>query len=166
MSSVKPIPIKCGSCGIVFSPDPRSRDAWVCDACGAKNPNLRRHYRSLGILWIFALAIATMVGLGLLLEAGTIDYLLLLTWALSLAIVIAIYGSRAPWMSTPTKVLIWVGIAFALFGNVLYPLIFRDQFSPLRAAVTTVVFAYVCWLQIQARKCSVREEEKAANQSS
>ena len=52
----------CGHCDKRYTPDADSRGAWVCPACSKKNPNLRRHYRSVADLCILGLIATARIG--------------------------------------------------------------------------------------------------------
>ena len=57
--------MKCKNCRQVFHPDLHTKGAWLCPNCQVKNPNLRRHYRSIAglcILGFIVTAIAAVIG--------------------------------------------------------------------------------------------------------
>lgn len=153
----RPAPtIRCKKCGTVFPPDLKTKGVWVCPSCQGKNPNLRRHYRSVadvGILGLFFAVIAIMVGIsgngpGLGTVLQTADSILLL------AMIIAVYRSASPWTNRTAKNLIWIVFGIAALDRLVTLLVLQS--SPVIPAllVYLIVFPYLFWLNAQANKCS------------
>jgi len=152
------VSIKCKKCGHVFQPDVKTKRPWFCPSCKTKNPNLRRHYRSVADVFIlgfiFTVVVASIgfnqrgVDLGLILSAGH-AILLLVT-------IIVIFKSKAPWMDTIAKRLIWIVFGLALLFNVLMPLLFAGMLNP-GVIVYAAVFSYLFWLNGQANRCTAPE---------
>ena len=148
--------IKCKKCGFLFEPDVKTRGTWRCPSCQTKNPNLKRHYRSLADLCILGLIFTLVavvigykkVGLNLdqLLRAGQ-AVLLLVT-------IVFVYKSTAPWADTSAKTLIWIVFALALLFNVVLPLILAGAINIPYIVVYGLVFPYLFWLNSQASKCT------------
>ncbi|MCG2681029.1 MAG: hypothetical protein L6455_13860 [Kiritimatiellae bacterium] len=151
--------VKCKKCGNAFQPDMKNKGPWSCPACQAKNPNLKRHYRSVADLCILGLivtAIIVAVGfskagltLGVILSAGH-AILLLVT-------IIFVYKSRTPWTDATAKALIWTVFGLALVFNVVFPLIFAGTLHIPFIIVYALVFPYLFWLHSQAGKCTAPE---------
>src|SRR2546427_11225554 len=91
--------IKCKKCGVTFEPDLKTKGTWRCPSCQAKNPNLKRHYRSVADLCILGLIVTLIVvavgyanaglNLGVLLSAAH-AVLLLVT-------IVFVYKAKTPW---------------------------------------------------------------------
>ena len=147
--------IKCKKCGNTFEPEVKTKGPWVCPSCQTKNPNLKRHYRSVAdlcilgfIFTVIAVAVgfgATGVNLGVLLSAGH-AVLLLVT-------IVFVYKSKAPWTDGIAKALIWTVFGLALVFNVMLPLILAGRLNVPAIVVYALVFPYLFWLNSQAGKC-------------
>ncbi len=155
--------IKCRKCGTVFEPDMKTTKPWQCPTCRAKNPNLKRHYRSVADLFILGLIITAIiiavalnkVGLNLRVMLSTTHGILLLIT------IVAIYKSRTPWSDSLIKTLIWIVFGLALLFNVMVPLVFAGRLNIPPIVVYAVVFSYLFWLNAQATKCTVCEPAQA-----
>jgi len=148
--------IQCKHCGAVFAPDVTCRGAWACSQCGKKNPNLKRHYRSVAdlcILGLIATGIAILIGL----RTGGLTFGLVLTIAhavLLLTAIIFVYKSRTPWTDGAAKALIWTVFGLALLFNVVLPLIVAGRLNIVFLVLYALVFPYLFWLHVQAGKCT------------
>jgi len=155
MSDMGPM-IKCKKCGNTFHPDMKTREAWPCPSCQAKNPNLKRHYRSVADLCILGLivtAIVVVVGFG----KGGVNLGVILSAAhaiLLLVTIVLVYKSKTPWVDSVAKALIWVVFGLALFFNVLLPLALAGRLNIPFIIVYALVFPYLFWLNSQAGKCT------------
>lgn len=148
--------VKCKKCDNAFQPDMKTKGHWVCPSCQTKNPNLKRHYRSVADLCILGLlvtvvAVALGLGkagmhLGLLLSAGH-AVLLLVT-------IVLIYKSTAPWTDSTAKILIWTVFSLALVFNVVLPLALAGLLNIPAIILYALVFPYLFWLNAQAGKCT------------
>lgn len=158
MSQANPV-IKCKKCGITFEPDMKTKGTWPCPSCQTKNPNLKRHYRSVADLCILGLIITLLVvvfgvantglNLGVLLSAAH-AVLLLVT-------IVFVYKSKNPWADSTAKTLIWVVFGLALLFNVATPLMLAGRLNIPAIIVYAVVFPYLFWLNVQAGKCTSSE---------
>jgi hypothetical protein len=158
MSQAKPA-IKCVKCGMIFEPDVKTKGTWPCPSCQTKNPNLKRHYRSVADLCILGLLISLLVlvfgvknaglNLGALLSAAH-AVLLLVT-------IVFVYKSKTPWADRTAKTLIWVVFGLALLFNVATPLMLAGRLNIPAIIVYVVVFPYLFWLNVQAGKCTASE---------
>jgi len=147
--------IKCKKCGNTFQPDIKTKDVWVCPNCQTKNPNLKRHYRSVADLCIIGLIVTIIivaiafsnVGLTLgVILSGAHAILLLVT-------IIFVYKSKAPWSDNVAKTLIWTVFGLALLFNVAGPLL-AGRLNIPAIIVYALVFPYLFWLNGQANKCT------------
>jgi hypothetical protein len=154
---VRDASVKCKQCLHVFRPDLKTSGHWTCPGCGANNPNLRRHYRSVADLLILGLIVTMAVVLlgsteRLELTAGV---LVSIAWsALLLFAIIKIYSTRSPWRNMVVKTLIWVvfGARFALYG---LEVIAAQRPMPWiigPLVVFVVVFSYLFWLAFATRR--------------
>lgn len=166
MEARKPISVNCGTCGMVFTPNLRTRAKWLCVHCRAKNPNLKRHYRSIAILCILALLVTIMVLPVQVIETGvTLGAVVMGAHALLLlSTIICIYKSPAPWMDQPVKTLIWVVFVLALFFNLVLPFLLAGLVNIPFLVVYAIVFPYLFWLSARAKKCTVREAEQQSDE--
>jgi hypothetical protein len=165
MNNSEEIRIKCRKCGGTFAPDLRIKGCWPCPTCPEKNPNLKRHYRSVadlcilglifGGVWVFVGFNKRGLDLGIVLTAA--DMILLLVT------IIFIYKSRSPWTDVPAKTLIWVVFGFALLSNVGTAATFGRKLSIGVLAIYAVVFSYLFWLNAQASKCTVPKAPRASS---
>jgi hypothetical protein len=154
---VRDASVKCKHCLHVFRPNLKTSGHWTCPRCGANNPNLRRHYRSVADLFILGLIVtmaAVLLGSTERLEL-TAGVLVSIAWSvLLLFAIIKIYSARSPWRSMVVKTLIWVvfGARFALYGLEVI-LVQRPMpwiMGPL--VVFVVVFSYLFWLAFATRR--------------
>jgi hypothetical protein len=163
MSQANPS-IKCKKCGRTFEPDVKTKGTWPCPGCQAKNPNLKRHYRSVADLCVLGLIITLVVvvvgvtnsglNLGVLMSAAH-AVLLLVT-------IIFVYKSKNPWADSTAKTLIWIVFGTALLFNVVIPLLLAGRLNIPAIIVYTVVFPYLFWLNVQAGKCAAIEPPTSA----
>lgn len=149
--------VRCKKCGHVFQPDLIGNGVWICPVCREKNPNLKRHYRSVADLFIFgllltaigvAMGIAT-VGLSLMVVLGTLHAMLLLV------AIVCVYRSSAPWVDRTAKALIWVVFCLAVLLNVVLPLLLYGSLNTIPLVIYAIIFPYLFWLNAQAGKCRV-----------
>lgn len=148
--------IKCKKCNNIFPPDMQTKSPWVCPSCQMKNPNLKRHYRSVADLCILGLIVTAIVfavgfskaglTLGVLVSAGH-AVLLLVT-------IVFVYKSKTPWTDGVAKALIWTVFGLALVFNVVLPLVVSGWLNIPVIAVYALVFPYLFWLNSQAGKCT------------
>jgi hypothetical protein len=157
-----PILINCKKCGESFAPDFKTRGDWICPNCQCKNPNLKRHYRSVAdlyILWFLFSAIVLTVHIG---SAGfdraaiiRIPFIILLLFT-----IIAVYKSKSPWNDKAAKILIWssfgVSVLFKVIQTVQLLLVggFTIPFLLGFGIVHIAIFIYLFWLHCQAKKYS------------
>jgi len=148
--------IKCRKCGATFEPDMKSKEKWSCPSCQTKNPNLKRHYRSVADLCILGLVLGLIIVAVRIKDAGlNVPVLLFFAdSALLLLTIVAVYRSRAPWADSRVKLLIWITFGVALLGNVVVPLILSGRLNLIAVILYTVIFAYLLWLNAQAAKCT------------
>lgn len=148
--------IKCKKCGFVFEPDLSTKGTWPCPSCRTKNPNLKRHYRSVADLCILGLIFTLVVvvigfrnagpNLGLFLSAGHA--------AILLVTIVFVYKSKTPWADPSAKTLIWIVFGLALLFNVVLPLVLTGTTNIPAIVIYAVVFPYLFWLNSQAGKCT------------
>jgi len=158
MSGTSPA-IRCKRCGNTFEPNMRTNDAWQCPGCQAKNPNLRRHYRSVADLCILGL-IVTAIVMGVRVSRGEIGFGLVFGVAqcvLLLVTIVAVYRSSTPWADRRAKVLIWTVFGLALSFNVGVPLCIAGRLNIPFLIVYVVVFSFLFWLNGQAARCTAFE---------
>jgi hypothetical protein len=158
MSQTNPA-IRCRKCGTTFEPDVKTNGTWPCPSCQTKNPNLKRHYRSVADVCILGLIFTLLVvvfdvtnaglNLGVLLSAAH-AVLLLVT-------IVLVYKSKTPWADSTAKTLIWVALGLPLLFKVATPLMLGGRLNISRIIVPAVVFLYVFWLNMQAGKCTASE---------
>jgi hypothetical protein len=153
------VSIKCKKCGGSFQPDTHTRGDWLCQNCKAKNPNLKRHYRSVADLCILGL-IATVVFIFMRFNQRRFDFGIAFSIAHALLLIVtivAIYKSKIPWADAPAKILIWAVFSLALMFNVALPLLLTGWLNIPFAVVYAAVFSYLFWLNSQANKCTCLE---------
>ena len=148
--------IKCRRCGHIFEPDMKTKETWPCPSCQAKNPNLKRHYRSVADLCILGFIITAIVvsiafskaqfSLGVMLSVAH-GVLLLVT-------IVFVYKSKTPWSDRIAKNLIWTVFGLALLFNVIVPLLAGKLNIPA-IVVYALVFPYLFWLNSQTSNCMV-----------
>ena len=149
-------PIKCIKCGMTFEPDVKTTGTWPCPSCQTKNPNLKRHYRSVADLCILGLIITLLVAFFQVTNAG-VNLGVLLSAAhavLLLVTIVFVYKSRTPWADITAKTLIWIVFGLALLFNVATPLMLAGRLNIPAIIVYAVVFPYLLWLNVQAGKCT------------
>ena len=161
--------IKCKQCRNTFEPDMKTKGAWPCPSCQAKNPNLKRHYRSVAdvcvlglIITVIAVAIDfsnTGLNLGIMLSA--------LDGVLLLVTIVFVYKSKTPWSDSVAKTLIWTVFSLALLFTVVVPLILTGILNIPAIIVYALVFPYLFWLDSKANKCMAGgPSEVSANKES
>ena len=158
MSEANPT-IKCRKCGMTFAPDVKTIEAWHCPNCNAKNPNLKRHYRSVADLFILGLIIELIVIAIVFINSGlTLGMVLTVLHAVLLFVtIVIIYKSKTPWADNAAKTLIWIVFGLAFFFNVVVPFIFARKLNIPFIIVYVIIFSYLFWLNAQARKCTALE---------
>jgi hypothetical protein len=160
------ISIECRKCHNKFQPDLKERGYWICPECQGKNPNLRRHYRSVAdlyILWLIFSIIVMVVRFG---SVGvdwktiiTLPFLMLL-----LVTIIMVYRAREPWTDRGIKRLIWLVFGIALGAKVVQfaQMSFRGEpksvFVGSFGLVFTAILIYLFWLHSQSKKYMPREQ--------
>jgi hypothetical protein len=151
--------IKCRKCGTTFEPDVKTKGTWSCPSCQTKNPNLKRHYRSVADLCILGLIVTLLVVVFSATNAGlNLGALLSAAHAVLLLVTIVfVYKSKAPWADSTAKTLIWVVFGLALLFNVATPLMLAGRLNIAAIIVYAVVFPYLFWLNVQAGKCTASE---------
>lgn len=159
--------IKCKKCGNTFEPDMKTTKTWTCPSCEARNPNLKRHYRSVANLFILNLFASPIFVAIRVSEAGQnlirfsegVLNLGVMLWAadevLLLVTIVFVYKSKTPWSDNVAKTLIWSVFGLALLFNFVIPLVLAGALNIPFIIVFAVVFPYVFWLSSQARKCTV-----------
>ena len=140
--------VACKKCHQVFEPDVKTRKVWRCSHCSAKNPNLKRHYRSVADLMILGLLVTALVLVAIVVNKGiTIWTLLSAADAILLLVtIILIYKSVTPWRDRVANVLIWIVFGVAFVGNVVIPFAFFGRLSPL-IIFYLLIFLYLFWLK-------------------
>ncbi len=148
--------IKCRKCEFIFEPDVKTKGTWPCPSCQTKNPNLKRHYRSVADLCILGLIFALVVIVIGYKNAGlNLDLLLRVGQAILLLVTIVfVYKSKAPWADTSAKTLIWIVFGLAFVFNVLLPLALAGALNIPFILVYAFVFPYLFWLNSRAGKCT------------
>jgi hypothetical protein len=158
--------IRCRKCGAAFQPDIRPRRTWACPGCGARNANLKRHYRSVAdacILGLLVTLVLICIGIGYPRRGLLVAVVCLaMHGALLLATVVVIYRSSAPWASMAARTLIWVTFGLAPVINIIAPLLAFAVVNIPALIVYALIFPYLFWLQAQAEKCTVPEPPPAA----
>jgi hypothetical protein len=156
--------IRCRKCGRTYAPDTRSSRHWICPHCQAKNPNLKRHYRSIAQLFMLNLLFAVLALFLRRNRASAIVFEVILgAVALYLLVaILSIYRAKRPWASPFVKVMVWSIFALGLCGNLvaLARRFASGRIDPGTIGGTIVlgaIIAYIVWLEAQARKCTVRE---------
>jgi hypothetical protein len=162
MNNAEPM-IKCRKCENIFQPDLKTKGSWICPRCQEKNPNLKRHYRSVAdlcmlglIVTIIAVAVGssrTGITPGVLLSAAH-GILLLIT-------IVFVYKASMPWVDATAKILIWLVFGLALIFNVGIPLLFAGILNVPALVIYAIVFPYLFWLHSQASKCKVSPQPAA-----
>jgi hypothetical protein len=134
----------------------KTRGTWPCPSCHAKNPNLKRHYRSVADLCILGLVITVIVvGVGVSNAGLNLGVILTIGHAILLLITIVfVYKSKAPWADGTVKTLIWTVFGLALLFNVVIPFAFGGGLIIPVIIVYAFVFPYLFWLNAQANKCT------------
>ena len=160
MINAQPV-IKCKKCGTPFKPDMKAKEAWPCPSCQAKNPNLKRHYRSVADLCVLGL-IATAAVVAVRLSRAGLNLSVVLTagqGVLLLVTIVFVYRSQSPWTDRTAKTLIWSVFSLAFLSNVLAPFVLIGlRCLPVVIpflVVYAVVFSYLFWLRSQAVQCTV-----------
>ena len=156
--------VRCKKCYGRFTPDIKTRKPWICSNCGKKNPNLKRHYRSVAdvfILGLISTVIFWWISLDLNANKMLVDVIMFsraMHVVLLLLGIISLYRSKTPWAEPRIKFLIWLIFGSAFLFNVAFPLFRNGQLNILYIVVLIPVYIYLTWLQYQASKCSLRNE--------
>lgn len=166
--------IKCKKCGNTFPPDVKTKGPWICPDCLAKNPNLKRLYRSVADVCILGL-IFTVIVIVVRINERRVDFGVILAAAhaaLLLVTIFFVYKSRAPWKDTTARTLLWTVFGLALVFNLLIPLLsaglaqvfdvalpalFIETLVIPASIVYSIIFAYLLWLNSQANRCTAPE---------
>ena len=161
MTELLPI-IKCKKCGDSFQPDMKSKKDWFCPSCQTKNPNLKRHYRSVADLCIIGLVIsAIVIAVGFRKTGISLGIILSIAHStLLLVTIVAVYKSKTPWTDSIAKMLIWIVFGLALLFNVGIPLILTGALNIPSIIIYALIIPYLCWLNTIAGKCSVSESKE------
>ena len=144
---------------MTFEPDVKTKGTWPCPSCQTKNPNLKRHYRSVADLFILGLIITLLdVAFGVKSAGLNLGVLLLAAHAILLLVTIVfVYKSKTPWADSTAKTLIWVVFGLALLSNVASRLMLAGRLNIPAIIAFAVVFSYLLWLNVQAGKCTASE---------
>jgi hypothetical protein len=154
------ISIKCKKCNQDFQPDPKTRGDWICPNCQTKNPNLKRHYRSVADLYILWL-IVSVIFLFVHLKTVGIDLRIIFTFpflVLLLVAIVFVYKSKTPWTDNAAKILIWsvFGVSLLLklsqVAQILLAGTFNVPFMISFGVIYTAIFSYLFWLHCQTKK--------------
>lgn len=152
------IQVKCRLCRSMYTPDLKTNKAWMCPNCQGKNPNLKRHYRSVADVCILGL-ISTVLLLYAELARGRIglgSILGLVHAVFLLATIICTYRSVAPWIEESVKILIVVVFGVASLTNIGFLLVLTPWvFSVPVAGVYAIIWAFLLWLWIQTKLAAV-----------
>jgi hypothetical protein len=125
--------INCKKCGESFAPDFKTRGDWICPNCQCKNPNLKRHYRSVADLYILWFVFSAIVLFVYINSTGfdfaaivRIPFLILL-----LITIITIYKSKSPWTDKTAKILIWSSFGVSVLFKAIQTvqLLLADKFT-------------------------------------
>jgi hypothetical protein len=147
--------VTCKKCEHGFKPDLSTSSPWLCPACGAKNPNLKRHVRSVAdvfILWFIVLVVVLLSHVkanGIDLEAA----IYVANAVLLLTAIIVIYRRCTSWSSPATHVLMWLPVIFGSMWHVVLPLINAGRVAIPYLAVYVAVALYLVALTRRARQC-------------
>jgi hypothetical protein len=160
--SDSPILINCKKCGESFAPDFKTCGDWICPKCQCKNPNLKRHYRSVAdlyILWfVFSVVVLWMYIGSTGFNFGAvvrIPFVILL-----LVTIITIYKSKTPWTDKTAKILIWSSFGVSVMFKAIQTvqLLLADKLTiPFLLGfgiVHIAIFIYLFWLHCQSKKYS------------
>jgi DNA-directed RNA polymerase subunit RPC12/RpoP len=154
------VSIKCKKCNETFQPDIKTRGDWVCPNCKSKNPNMKRHYRSVADLYILWLVVSAIVMFVHLKTSGfdlgivfTLPFLTLL-----LVAIIFVYKSKTPWTDNAAKILIWlvfgISLGFKLIqvAEMLLAGNFNIPFMISFGIIYVAIFSYLFWLHSLTKK--------------
>lgn len=155
------IVIRCTKCGETFAPDLKlKKDPWFCTQCGAKNPNLRRHFRSVADFFILCLAVTV----GVLVygfsqgKSVTARSIVLTVWAVLLLVAtIRIYTVRMPWRDRLGRGLIWVVLALIVADRIVMLVLLPRGMSIPLLVIPIAVLIYVIWVFRAASQCTIGE---------
>jgi predicted RNA-binding Zn-ribbon protein involved in translation (DUF1610 family) len=134
------VSVKCTKCKTVLQPD-MSSPSWLCPNCQHKNPNLRRHYRSVADVCILSF-IAEMIFMVIVISDRGANWgtIFLMGHAIILLVtIIKIYMAKTPWTDTIANTLIWIVVGLGIL-------------NPL---CLFIVLPYVIWLNIAAKNMKV-----------
>jgi hypothetical protein len=152
--------MRCKQCGTVFPPNPKTTGSWVCATCQTKNPNLKRHYRSVADLCILGLVFA-LIFLAIRIsqsQFGLSDVFIAADAVLLLAAIVVIYRAQTPWIDRTVHRLIWIVFGVAFGANVLFPLLVSGRVNFPPAVVYVTVFSYLFWLSAVVQTLSIRNK--------
>lgn len=152
----QPSAIMCKACKQVFQPQQKGRLPWPCPSCGAKNPNLKRHYRSVAYLFMFGIFLNLLVVVFAFkrVPLNWAGLLMAIQVTMFLAAIIRIYSSPAPWGDVAAKALVWTSLTFTASVNLMLPIVLAGRIPIPHMVVYSVVFAYLIWLQWASSKCT------------
>ena len=151
--------VKCRKCEKMFPPNMKTSGHWLCPSCQAKNPNLKRHYRSVAILCILGL-VATVFLVAVRFSKGGLNlgiFMLAGHGVLLLVTIVFVYKAKTPWTDGTVKALIWTVFGLALIFNVVLPFALSGRLDIPLIVIYAIVFGYLFWLNLQARKCTATE---------
>jgi hypothetical protein len=160
--SDRPIVINCHKCGEIFTPDFKTRGDWICPKCQCKNPNLRRHYRSVADLYILWFIFSVVVLLVYISSVG-FDFgaLVRISFAILLLVtIIKVYKSKSPWTDKTAQILIWSSFGVSVIFKAIQTvqLLLAEKFTvPFLLGfgiVHVAIFIYLLGLHCQAKKYS------------
>ena len=158
------VSIKCKKCNQDFQPDAKTRGYWICPNCQAKNPNLKRHYRSVADLYILWL-IFSGTFLFVHFKSAGLDGNAIFTFSFLVLLVVTIAfisKSKEPWNDKIAKVLIWlvfgISLAYKLLqvAGMLLTNKMNIPFTISFVLVYSAIFIYLLWLHLQASKYAMK----------
>ncbi|MFP4028802.1 MAG: hypothetical protein ACLFWL_13515 [Candidatus Brocadiia bacterium] len=162
------IQIKCKECKEEFNPDLNNKKGWTCPNCGAQNPDLRKHYKIVGV--ITAILFAGMVALIIfsISRVGKVAWghvIPLIMALLSLVVAAILLFSDVPWQNPNAIGLMWLLYAtylamvillliVSVIGEVTHPGRTISILSVL-GIFFLVMFGYIYWVHKQTRRCRI-----------
>lgn len=162
-----PALIRCTKCREIFQPDLTTSGKWICPNCQAKNPNLKRHYRSVADLFILGFVLTSgVIAFGFSQYGPTTGLLIAAAHCLLLLVtIVLVYRSREPWNDTPAQTLIWIVFGLAILFNVVGPLLSRRLPNPGLLVVYGIIIPYLLWLHNKAKQAAVTGPQVTQNSS-
>jgi len=153
----KEVSVRCGKCKNIFTPDLKTNRPWICPMCNTKNPNLKRHYRSVANVCILGLIFEVLLIVAVFRNSElSIGFFLgILQCMLLISVITFIYSSKMPWMDPTLKAIIWLFFGITGLSNIIF---LRMVFPPIALSALIaylIVFLYLAWLAIKTHKCSV-----------